>query len=128
MPECRRPMPCLSLPCTPESRGPGDRGRLGRPAAAAAGRLDHEDIAFSHLDAGDVVERIDAAVGALDAVDARLAGAPAGGAERARMAPVREDRRRHRLEEADAAHPTVAAVPAAGAARAGAQLEAVEAD
>src|SRR5664279_4889113 len=98
-----RVSPLGAVLVTPE--GPltraGLRGvALRRPAAAAAGCLDHEHVARRHLDAGDVVERVDAAVGALDAVDSRLAGAAAGGAERAGMASVREDRRGHRLEEA----------------------------
>src|SRR6187200_1696700 len=98
MPECRRAAPRLSLRATPESRGPGDAPSRGTAAAAARG-LDHEHVANSHLDAGDMVERVDAAVGALDAVDPGPAGAAARGPEGAGMAPVRQDRRRHRLEE-----------------------------
>src|SRR4249919_110926 len=101
MTECRWPTPCLSLRGTPESGGFRRVSPLRRPAAAAAGSLDHEHVAFGHLDAGDVVERVDAAVGALDAVDSRPAGTAAGSAERAGMAAVRQDRRGHRLEETD---------------------------
>src|SRR6187402_881068 len=127
MPECRRAAPRLSLRATPESRGPGDAPSRGT-AAAAAGRLDHEHVANPHLDAGDVIERVDAAVGALDAVDSRPAGAATRGPEGAGVAPVRQDRRRHRLEKTDPAHAAVAAAPAPRSARPGAQLEAVEAD
>jgi Tfp pilus assembly ATPase PilU len=62
----------------------------------------------------------------LDAVDAHRAGLPAGHAEGAVMAAVAEDGRRHRLQEAHPAHAAVAAAPAPGAARAGADGVAVQ--
>src|SRR5688572_33486610 len=54
----------------------------GRTIAAAAGGLDHEDVTRLHLGRADVLQHLDAAVGALDAVDAERAGFAASHAER----------------------------------------------
>jgi hypothetical protein len=89
--------------------------------------VDLEHIARQHLGAADVGQRLDAAVGAHHAVDARRA-ALATGQAKGRMHPaVGQDAGRHRLQEAHAAHAAVATVPAPRTARALADLVAVQA-
>src|SRR5207248_1881236 len=72
--------------------------RLAVPAAAR--RVDLEDIARLHLGRADVPELLLVAVRAHDAIDADESRLAAGEPERAVLAAVRQDARRHRFEEA----------------------------
>src|SRR5918995_3226132 len=94
--------------------------------AAAAGRLDDEHVACGHLGLVERSELAHGACGAQHIVASRSAGFPAFQTVRAHEAMPGENRRRHRFEEAHAAHRAVPAAPAPGAARAVADLEALE--
>src|SRR5699024_7292364 len=86
-------------------------------------RLDDEHVALAQLRRIGVAQPLDASIRALDAIGPRRTRAPTGHAERRMNAPVGEDRRRHRREEADAANRAVTAAPTAFAARSRADLE-----
>ncbi len=95
---------------------------------AAAGRLNDEHISRLHFCAGASGQRLDAAVRTLDLVDAHGARGAARHAEGGHAAAIGENARGHRLEKTDASHPAVAAAPAPGAARTGADGEALHPD
>src|SRR5688572_32582725 len=94
--------------------------------AAAAGRLDDEELARGHLGLVERPELAYGAVGAQHRVAPWRAGFSARQAVRAHEAMARENRRGHRLEKAHAAHRALPAAPAPAASRAMADLEAFQ--
>ena len=76
--------------------------------AAATGRVDLEHVARQHLGAADVGQRLDPAVGAHHAVDARRAALATGQAESRMYPAIGQDAGRHRLQKAHAPHAAAA--------------------
>src|SRR5260221_39666 len=100
---------------------------VGRAVPAAAGALDHEDIAGGHLRLCVWPELAALTARAQHIVAPGNAGLAARHAMRPYQAMSREDRGGHRLEKAQSAQRAIAAVPPATPARAVADLEALEA-
>src|SRR6185503_17815670 len=99
---------------------------FGSRITAPARTHDDENVTGGHL---GLIERTELARCAFEALDVIAPGQPglaAGHAVRPHLAVAREDRRGHRLEEAHSANRAFAAAPAALAARAAADLEALE--
>src|SRR5678816_1776841 len=84
-------------------------GRADSAKTASARCLNDEDVVCVHLRDMRRAEMLDAAVDALDPVLPRCSGVPAGEAEGRDLAMIREQHRRHRLQEAKPALGTVAA-------------------
>src|SRR5439155_12335546 len=88
------------------------------PMSAAAGRLNHEDIARSHLDLARRAELFARSVDALDPIAADCTRVSTRNAERRHTPVIREHHRGHRLEKTHASLRAVAAAMASGAAAA----------
>src|SRR5687768_12945235 len=110
------------------SRQGGINSASGFTISPSPRRLDDEHVAGGHFDRGGGGQRLDAAVGADDLVDAGLRIAAALDAGGRNLAAVGEDAGAHPLAEAKVALDAVAALVAPGAARAAADGEALEQD